>query len=82
MTKYKNKMQDTLVSKLFGSNPNPRFKQRGLLLDISRNRVPKMEWLYQLINALEVLRFNELQLHTEHTFAYKNILLSGTMPRP
>ena len=64
-------MQDTLVSKLFGSSPNPRFKQRGFLLDISRNRVPKMEWLYQLINALEVLRFNELQLYTEHTFAYQ-----------
>ena len=64
-------MQNTLVRKLFGSSPNPRFEKRGLLLDISRNRVPKMEWLYQLIDALKVLRFNELQLYTEHTFAYQ-----------
>ena len=64
-------MQSTLVKKLFGSSHSPRFKRRGLLLDISRNRVPKMEWLYRFIDALEVLRFNELQLYAEHTFAYK-----------
>ena len=64
-------MQNTLVRKLFGSSPNPRFKQRGLLLDISRNRVPNMKWLYRFIDALEVLRFNELQLYSEHTFAYQ-----------
>ena len=41
------------------------------MLDISRNRVPKMECLFHLVDALKQLRYNELQLYTEHTFAYK-----------
>ena len=40
------------------------------MLDISRNRVPTMDWLKALIDALALLRYNELQLYTEHTFAY------------
>lgn len=48
----------------------PLFKRRGLMLDISRNRVPTLDCLKQLINALEELHYNELQLYTEHTFAY------------
>jgi hypothetical protein len=47
------------------------FERRGLMLDISRNRVPTMDWLKQLIDTLALLRYNELQLYTEHTFAYQ-----------
>ena len=50
-------------------NP-PLFERRGLMLDISRNRVPTMETLRQLVDALHALQYNELQLYTEHTFAY------------
>lgn len=50
----------------------PDFERRGLMLDISRNRVPTMAWLKTLIDALALLRYNELQLYTEHTFAYQN----------
>ncbi len=48
----------------------PLFERRGLMLDISRNRVPTMETLRRLIDALHALNYNELQLYTEHTFAY------------
>jgi hypothetical protein len=48
----------------------PLFERRGLMLDISRNRVPTMETLRHLIDALSALDYNELQLYTEHTFAY------------
>ncbi|WPJ97614.1 beta-N-acetylhexosaminidase [Coraliomargarita algicola] len=48
----------------------PLFERRGLMLDISRNRVPTMETLRRLIDALAALQYNELQLYTEHTFAY------------
>ena len=41
------------------------------MLDISRNRVPTMDWLKELIDALALLHYNELQLYTEHTFAYQ-----------
>ncbi len=48
----------------------PLFERRGLMLDISRNRVPTITWLKTLIDALAALHYNELQLYTEHTFAY------------
>ncbi|MGB0335249.1 MAG: beta-N-acetylhexosaminidase [Opitutales bacterium] len=52
------------------TNP-PRFEHRGLMLDISRNRVPSMDCLRDLIDALAKLNYNQLQLYTEHTFAYE-----------
>ncbi len=48
------------------------FKRRGYMLDISRDKVPTMKSLYQLIDQLAEWRYNELQLYTEHTFAYRN----------
>lgn len=49
----------------------PVFKNRIVMLDISRNKVPKMETLYQLIDLWSELKINQLQLYTENTFAYK-----------
>ena len=51
-------------------NNTALFDRRGLMLDISRNRVPTMATLHRLIDALQALKYNELQLYTEHTFAY------------
>lgn len=48
----------------------PDFKDRAYLLDISRDRVPTMAHLYRLVDTLARLRYNQLQLYTEHTFAY------------
>lgn len=48
------------------------FERRGYMLDVSRDKVPSMESLYQLIDQLAEWRYNELQLYTEHTFAYRN----------
>lgn len=64
-------MNASLETALFGKHPTPRFARRGLMLDISRNRVPRLAWLRELIDALATLRYNELQLYTEHTFAYR-----------
>ncbi len=41
------------------------------MLDISRGRVPKLETLLDLAEKLADFKINELQLYTEHTFAYK-----------
>jgi hexosaminidase len=49
----------------------PDFQRRGVMLDISRGRVPKLETLLDLAEKLSDLKINELQLYTEHTFAYK-----------
>lgn len=50
----------------------PDFERRGYMLDISRNKVPKMETLYQIVDLLAAWKINEFQLYIEHTFAYKN----------
>lgn len=50
----------------------PDFPSRGVLLDISRDKVPEMETLYRLVDLLSEWKINQLQLYTEHTFAYRN----------
>jgi len=50
----------------------PDFPRRGVMLDISRGRVPKLETLLDLAEKLAEFKINELQLYTEHTFAYRN----------
>jgi hexosaminidase len=49
----------------------PDFARRGVMLDVSRGRVPKLETLLDLAEKLSDFKINELQLYTEHTFAYK-----------
>jgi hypothetical protein len=40
------------------------------MLDVSRDRVPTRADLELLVERLALLRFNHLELYTEHTFAY------------
>jgi hexosaminidase len=49
----------------------PDFSRRGVMLDMSRGRVPKLETLLDLAERLADFKINELQLYTEHTFAYR-----------
>jgi hypothetical protein len=48
----------------------PDFPNRGVMLDISRDKVPTMETLFDLVDRLASWKINQLQLYTEHTFAY------------
>ena len=50
----------------------PDFAARGVMLDISRDKVPTMETLFALVDRLASWKINQLQLYTEHTFAYRN----------
>ncbi len=50
----------------------PDYPNRGIMLDISRDKVPAMETLYKLVDLLASWKINQLQLYTEHTFAYSN----------
>jgi hexosaminidase len=50
----------------------PDFSRRGVMLDISRGRVPKLSTLLDLAERLADFKINELQLYTEHTFAYRD----------
>ena len=51
---------------------HPDFTHRGVMLDISRDRVPTMARLFTLVDQLAGLKINHLELYTEHTFAYAN----------
>ncbi len=50
---------------------HPDFPRRGVMLDVSRGRVPKLETLLELVEHLASFKINEFQLYTEHTFAYR-----------
>jgi hypothetical protein len=49
----------------------PDFPVRGLMLDISRDKVPTLETTKDLIDRLASWKINQFQLYTEHTFAYR-----------
>lgn len=49
----------------------PDFPARGVMLDISRDKVPTMQTLFRIVDWLASLKINQLQLYTEHTFAYR-----------
>ena len=46
------------------------FEVRGYMLDVSRDRVPTLKTLREIVDLLARCRYNQFQLYTEHTFAY------------
>ena len=48
----------------------PTLPYRGLMLDISRRKVPTLATLKQLAEELSHYKLNVLQLYTEHTFQF------------
>ncbi len=48
----------------------PDFPSRGVMLDVSRCKVPKLETLFSIVETMGRLKLNQLQLYTEHTFAF------------
>lgn len=49
----------------------PDFPSRGVMLDVSRDKVPTLETLFTLVEQLAEWKLNHLELYTEHTFAYR-----------
>ncbi len=49
----------------------PDFAARGVMLDVSRDKVPTLETLFALVDRLASWKIDQLQLYTEHTFAYR-----------
>ncbi len=48
----------------------PDFLVRSVMLDISRTKIPTLESMDYIIELLARLKFNQLHLYMEHTFAY------------
>ncbi|MEM5947654.1 family 20 glycosylhydrolase [Spirochaetia bacterium 38H-sp] len=49
----------------------PDVSRRAFMLDISRDKVPSLSTVFEMIDILSLLKFNEIQLYIEHTFAYR-----------
>ncbi|MDO9628863.1 MAG: family 20 glycosylhydrolase [Acholeplasmataceae bacterium] len=49
---------------------SPDFKHRGLMLDISRNRVYKVDTFYKIIDLMSDLKMNQLQFNVEGNSYY------------
>ena len=49
----------------------PDLEVRGFMLDISRCKVPTMRELGLIVDRLALLKYNRLELYTEHTFAFQ-----------
>jgi hypothetical protein len=49
----------------------PDFAMRGLMLDVSRGKVPTLETLYGIVDLCVRLKLNCLMLYTEHTFRFR-----------
>lgn len=51
----------------------PDFSKRSVMLDVSRNKIPRLKTLFGLINMLADLKYNQLQLYIEgFSFAYSS----------
>ncbi|RFU83687.1 glycoside hydrolase [Streptomyces triticagri] len=51
---------------------HPDFERRAFLLDVSRDRVPTRRTLARWVEILALARFNQLELYTEHTYAFRD----------
>jgi hypothetical protein len=48
----------------------PSMSYRGLMLDVSRGKVPTIETLKHVVDGLALIKMNVLQLYTEHTYVF------------
>lgn len=54
-------------------NDWPDFEERGYYHDVTRGRIPKMEWLRRLADTLSYYKVNQLQLYIEHSFLFQGM---------
>lgn len=51
----------------------PLFENRGVYYDVTRCRIPTMDYLKKLADTLSFYKINQLHLYIEHTFMFKNM---------
>lgn len=62
----KNKLQHGII------NDAPKFPNRGVFLDVSRGKMPTLEYLKHLVSFLSDLKYNILQIYSEDKLAIKS----------
>lgn len=60
----------------------PAFRTRGYYLDVTRGRVPTMDWLESWVDRLCLYKYNQFQLYIEHAFRFDGLseMWRGTDP--
>lgn len=59
----------------FVMEDSPDYKVRGVLFDISRDKIPTMQALFEFVDFMAELKFNHLELYIEgFSFAYPSFL--------
>ncbi len=51
---------------------HPDLAVRGVMLDVSRDKVPTMATVQAIVERLASIKINQVQLYSEHTFAYRD----------
>jgi len=51
----------------------PAFEARGFYHDVTRGRIPTLEWLKRLADECCFYKINQLQLYVEHTYLFRDL---------
>lgn len=51
----------------------PAFEARGFYHDVTRGRIPTLDWLKHLADACCFYKINQLQLYVEHTYLFRDL---------
>jgi hypothetical protein len=51
----------------------PCFKNRGYYFDVTRGRIPKLDYLKQIVDRMAEYKLNQLQLYVEHTYMFEGM---------
>ncbi len=51
----------------------PDFKNRGFYHDVTRGRIPTLDYLKKLVDRLAFYKVNQLQLYVEHSFLFEGL---------
>lgn len=73
LTVYKNCLPQGTIEE------NPAYPNRGMMLDVSRGKMPTITYLKQLVSVLSDMRYNILQLYCEDKLALEEHPLLGEL---
>ena len=51
----------------------PAYAHRGFYHDVTRGRIPTLDWLKQLADECCLYKLNQLQLYVEHTYLFRDL---------
>lgn len=65
--------QEGLVIPCLEITDYPQIKNRGLYYDVTRCRIPTLDYMKKLVDTLSFYKINQLHLYIEHTYMFKRL---------